>query len=360
MQDREQPKHENKETMHTESSFNLSSLFVPIYWYDGALRVRAVTENINKEFSRGVYKGLILDSGSNAVALHHESCEACGGAAHASHVSSSDSPDISRLELQQRTLGDGAEHYVRRKKPVEIFGAQITQSSREIRNIKVLTQYGWHKLAFDAHDKGLVEILSVRSRVPTRGFENVSKSRAGVFGIGPGATHFDYCVLIASIVKRLIFQTRATTPLAVGGFCCVPASRCGTLPNAWCEIIVPNTIPRHLGIANGALCAACTCATNASITHCVIDTGSTYGYLPSSLIQGLGDAGSLDLCITFRTLHSRPVVWRWKRNRARKVFRQLPYEIKVSANVIILGARTLEGRSFAIQPKTSRVWLPPS
>ena len=219
-----------------------------------------------------------------------------------------------------------------------------------------------------------VRVLSITDRKPTPGFEKVSLSRAGVYGIGPGADHVPKGV---AVVVCLVCDLKSdASPVQVGALAYVPLRSCNF--DAWTQVkLAPHDARRAAGIADGALCVSVKQAILADAKRdfeiiaqpscAVIDTGSTMGYVSSEAYSQVRrwfeQHPTGRLVIEFEiasadesSKHEQD--WSWNEAMFTASFRSLPTALSkhLSQCVWILGARALQGRMFALDPHGLRAW----
>lgn len=166
----------------TKGATEVASRGLPLFWRDGALRVRIVGHDAVPAFDatrahtdaipKGAWNGALVDSGSRDVVLHSSHCEPCGGAALSAvtHATSSGVVAAGReAGTRMRHLADGKEWLRKHCGKVYVYDGR-----------------SWLPLASPSA-AACTPFDAVVHREPARGFEQVSTSRSGTFGIAPGS-----------------------------------------------------------------------------------------------------------------------------------------------------------------------------
>lgn len=172
---------------------------LPLYWRDGALRLRIVAQSsgtsdagISFTVPPGSWNGALVDSGSRDIVLHSAECVPCGGSALAAVAKAGD-------ETEDR--GDGTakiEVGLAPKFDPEDPGGRGTSvrhlaDGREwlrasCGSVHVFDGLRWTPLAVPrGMQSACVPFHAVVHREPAKGYERVSRSRSGTFGIAPGS-----------------------------------------------------------------------------------------------------------------------------------------------------------------------------
>lgn len=339
---------------------------VPLFWRDGALRVKCAAGQLDREpwTQAGAENGVLVDTGSKDLVLHSNLCEPCGAASNATHTTATRIDTKSEPpHVHKRSLGDGQEWMTKHCEEVYMW-----------------TGRAWKPMSgmFDA--RACIDLMSVIHRVPRRGFEGVSTSRAGTAGLGPTSKVFGCCIALQIDIPDADVQPSGRVELRAGkmSFARSPDPRAalrdvqefiststtGALricpcPSSQCSVSSGHTYK--------ALVHEVTCGRTATLAHppryAVVDTGSTYLYVPHhswhlnrTLLQSGNDVQISVKGIDPTTRAAAHHTFVVKPFAIRKLDERMP----LPSDVWILGALALNHTTMVVCPETAEVIVCPN
>lgn len=317
----------------------------------------------------GSMNGVLVDTGSRDLVLHSDRCVPCGSASNSAHVtgSKSQASATGTERIHQRSLGDGQEWMTRHCEEVYLWSGSK-----------------WCKMSEIMKGRGkCTNIMSVIHRVPRPGFEGVSKSRAGTAGLGPSSTVFGCCVAIRIRVPDSAHHDRHEEHEA-GEM--VLSSEVTNKERAFHELW--NEVSSYSNLIQICPCPSSMCSLTSGLTYkalvksvscadiklpncpkfVVVDTGSTYLYIPhGSWRDNLSGQKhpphevTITIAGSKTPLNTDPA----QATPASEIslvvpstaIRKLPESVQLPADVWILGALSLNGRTLLLCPEMGQVFV---